>query len=151
MAYDVKIYNNSSDPRKVHKSLTLLKTYADLKVTSENGVEAPTLKLEMFADIHKANYAYIGKYGRYYFLHPTVDNGNTVTFTCESDPLSTFWNTYSGSQCVAERSTSNPNPEIVDEMLPFKSQPKIIYRKLTGASFTPGANTGSYVLCIGGK
>ena len=48
MAYDVKIYNNSSDPRKVHKSLTLLKTYSDLKVTSENGVEAPTLKLEMF-------------------------------------------------------------------------------------------------------
>lgn len=151
MAVEVRLYNNQSDPRKVHKSITLLKTISDCQIAEDCTIENPRLILQLDIDISKCNYCYIPSFGRYYFLRPGIISGDELEVIGDTDVLMSFWSSFSTSQCIAERSTTNYNPEIPDEMLPFKSQPKIVYRKLSNAAFTPGANTGSYVLMVGGK
>lgn len=153
MAIEVKLYNNQSDPRKVHKSITLLKTISDCQIAEDCTIENPRLKLQLDSnvDIAKCNYCYIKPFGRYYFLRPGIIEGDEMEVIGDTDVLMSFWGSFSSSKCIAERSTSNPNPDLVDDMLPFKPQPKISYRKLSNAVFTPGASTGSYVLNIGGK
>lgn len=153
MAVEVKLYNNQSDPRKVHKSISLLKTISDCQIAEDCTIENPRLILQLGSDIDisKVNYCYISNFGRYYFLRPGIISGDEMEVIGDTDVLMSFYASFSNSSCVAERSTSNYNPELPDEMLPFKSQPKIIYRKLASAAFTPGANSGSYILCVGGK
>lgn len=146
---EVKLYNNYSDPFVVHKSMSLLATVY-CQFTENTPIDAPELLLDMRSDIKNFNYVYIEEFGRYYYCVPQIVNGNQMRLVCESDPLTSLWGSYSSSNCVAERSTSSPNPDIIDDMLPFKSQPKYIRRKMA-TGFSPTAGSGSYILTVGGK
>ena len=96
------------------------------------------------------NYAYIPDFNRFYFV--SVDNlkGVRLKLTMKSDALSSFWNNYKYSQCIAKRSSSNYNTDIKDDMLAFKPQPIYIRRK-TSNKFTPSSSGYCYVLTLGGK
>lgn len=146
----VSLYNNASDPRVVHKNITLIQTINNVDVTAEIGIENISLLLNMISTVASCNYCYIQEFGRYYYLSPSIQNGNQVLFTGEVDVLMSHWNKFNGSICTAERSTSAQNPDIEDQMLPFKSQPTYIYRKLA-QGFTPSSTGGSYILTLGGK
>ena len=145
----VVLYKNYSDPFVVHKRLTSIATVY-CQITEETPLDSLELLLDMRSDIDEINYCRIEEFGRYYFCTPKVVNGNQIRLSCESDPLTSFWNSFSGSSCIAERSTSNPNPELIDDLLPFKPQPKFSYRTM-GTGFTPSSSSGRYILTIGGK
>ena len=149
MNVTITLYSNKSDPFVVHKKLTLLKT-CNCQITDSVDVDELDIELDMYESINSCNYAHIDLFGRYYFLTPGVKNGNQMIMHATSDPLTSFWNTARTSNCIAERSTSSPNPEIIDELLPFKSQPKYIRRK-RDSGFTPSASGGSNILTLGGK
>lgn len=146
---EVKLYSNSSDPFVVHKSITLKNTVY-CQFTESTPIDSPDLLLDMRNGIKDFNYCYIEEFGRYYYCYPETVNGNQMRLRCESDPLMSFWNSAMYSNCVAERSTSSPNPDIVDEMLPFNSIPKYIRRKMANG-FTPSSSGGCYILTVGGK
>lgn len=146
---EVKLYQNYSDPYKVHKNISLIAT-VQCEVTEEQDIDSLELLLDMQNNIKQFNYCYIEKYGRYYSCTPKVMNGNQMRLICESDPLMSFWNSIGSSQCVAERSTTHQNPEIVDELLPFKSNPVLSVRSI-GQSFNPSGSGGCYILTLGGK
>ena len=146
---EVKLYQNYSDPYKVHKNISLIAT-VQCEVTEEQEADSLELLLDMKSNIKQFNYCYIEKYGRYYFCTPKVVNGNQMRLICESDPLSSFWSSMASSPCIAERSTSHPNANLTDEMLPFKPQPIYIRRTLS-TGFTPTSSGGCYILTVGGK
>ena len=145
----ISLYNNASAPNVVHKRKTLLST---LNGTIKEDVnrESVVVTIPYASDYASINYAYIPDFKRYYFV--SVDNlkGLRLKLTMKSDALSSFWNNYAGSQCIAKRSTSQPNNDIADNLVHFKSQPIYIRRK-TQSKFTPSSSGGCYILTIGGK
>ena len=149
MNVTIQLYENTSDPFVVHKNITLKKTCI-CQMTQSFDVDELDLELDMDSTINLCNYAYIEMFSRYYFLTPGVKNGNQMVMHAVSDPLSSFWNTAKASSCIAERSTNAKNTELVDDMLPFKTQPKYIIRKI-GLGFTPSSSGGCYILTVGGK
>lgn len=150
MALTINLYNNYSDPTVVHKKMTLVKSAVTCEITDSVDVDEMDLLFDMDSAVNTCNYAYIAAFGRYYFLTPGIVNGNQMILHALSDPLMSFWSSFSGSECIAERSSSHPNPELVDDLLPFKPQPQIIRRKMP-TGFTPSSSGGSYILTVGGK
>lgn len=149
MSVEVRLYQNYSDPCKVKKKISLIKT-VQCEITEANDIDAPTLLLDMENNPKQFNYCYIPEYGRYYFCTPKIENGVHMRLECTSDVLMSFWNSALNSSCVAERSTSHPNPDLPDDMLPFKPQPKYVRRYLS-TGFTPTSSGGCYILTVGGK
>lgn len=149
MNVEITLYQNFSDPTFVHKKKTLVKTCI-CQITESVVVDEMELLFDMDSSLNVCNYAYINSFKRYYFLTPGVRNGNQMTMRATSDPLSSFWNSYSSSSCVAERSTSHPNPQLADELLPFKPKPTLDVRQLQ-TGFTPISSGGCYILTVGGK
>lgn len=146
----VTLYNNSSDPRKVRKSLTTVKTISDCQITDNCEIETPYLQFEMFSGFEGVNYCYIPKFGRYYYVQPEAINGNIITVSCKVDVLMSFYSSFQNSKCIAKRSSSKYNPMLVDDCLPFAPTSTFIRRK-TQAKFTPSSSGGCYILTVGGK
>lgn len=145
----IQLYNCSSQPNVVYKNKTLLDT---LNGTLKENVnrENVVVTVPYTSSYASINYAYIPDFKRYYFV--SVDNlsGSRLRLTMKSDALSSFWDSYKYSQCIAKRSTSNYNTTIKDDMIAFKPQPEIIRRKTT-AKFTPSSTGGCYILTMAGK
>ena len=149
MNVSITLYQNFSDPTFVNKKKSVVKTCA-CQITESVDVDELDLLFDMDPSLNICNYAYIDSFKRYYFLVPGVKNGNQMTMRATSDPLSSFWDSMKGSECIAERSTSHQNPELVDELLPFKSTPVMDFRSI-GESFQPSSSGGCYILTLGGK
>ena len=149
MSVAVKLYQNHSDPNVVYKNITLIQN-SSCELTEGCTVDAPVLLLDMQSGIKNFNYMYIEEFGRYYHCVATIVDGNHLQISGYTDVLMSFWNQFRNSQCIAQRSTSHQNPEIEEEMMPFKGQPKYIYRKSSFA-FTPSSSGGCYILTVGGK
>lgn len=149
MNITVKLYQNHSDSNVVYKNISLISTN-NCQLTAGCTIDSPVLLLNMQSNIETFNYMYIPEFKRYYHITATILNGNQMQITGYTDVLMSFWNQFRNSQCVASRSTSHQNPELEDNLLPFKSQPKYIYRRSSFA-FTPSSTSGSYILTVGGK
>lgn len=103
----IVVYTTSSDPRKIDKQTTLVATLTgSLRNVSE--VVTPTITIE-YATEPNFNYAYIGAFGRYYFVvdYKSVRNG-IWEIRLKSDPLMSF--DISGvSGIVKETQSANGN------------------------------------------
>lgn len=146
----VVLYNNSSDSKRVHKSLTTVKTITECKITDITPLESLTLELDMFSGFEGVNYVYIASYGRYYYAKPEVINGNIIVYRCDVDVLMSHYGKFQNSKCIAKRSSNKYNPYLVDDCLPFAPTSTFIRRKTT-AKFTPSSSGGCYILTVGGK
>ena len=149
MSVSVKLYQNHSDPNVVYKNISLIQT-STCELTEGCTIDAPVLLLDMQSGIKNFNYMYIEEFGRYYHCVATILDGNHMQISGYTDVLMSFWNQFKGSQCVAQRSSNQGNPEIEDELMPFESQPEYIYRRSSFA-FTPSSSGGCYILTVGGK
>ena len=143
------LYNNSSAPNVIHKSLSTLTSMSGDLIENVN-MQNVVIHVPYFSSYASCNYAYIPEFKRYYYVSVEVMNGERLKLTMRSDPLTSFYNGYCQSQCIARRSSSNANPEIADKVLRYRPQPIYIRRK-TGSKFTPSSSGGCYVLTIGGK
>lgn len=150
MSVSVTLYNNASDPRKVHKSLTTIKTISDCKITDITPIESFTLELDKFSGFESVNYLYLSLYDRYYYAKPELINGNIITYTCDVDVLRSHYSKFQNSKCIARRSSNKYNPYLVDECIPFSPTSTFIRRK-TVAKFSPSSSGGCYILTVGGK
>lgn len=146
----ITLYKSPGERNLLNRRLTLVKEMQTIETTDDINIEEPVLKLNRDDNIIGFDYAYIPKFGRYYFLQDFVITGATFTITLLSDPLMSFKSAILSSSCIAKRSSSNINPEIEDRQVAFKNIPKRIYRRMPGG-FNPSASGGSYVLTLGGK
>lgn len=145
----ITLYNSSSMPNVINKAKTVIETLqGDLKenVNRENVV----VTIPYTSAYASINYAYIPEFERFYFVSVDCIDGQRLRLTMHSDALSSFWNRYKYSPCIAKRSSSNYNPAIRDDMIAFKPEPVIIRRK-TSAKFTPSSSGGCYILTMAGK
>lgn len=93
------------------------------------------------------NYAYIADFGRYYFVENYVIDGDLVHIKLHVDVLYTYRNIIMNSQCIAARSSSNYNVNLVDNMI----QAEEGYRyNITQLPYEFDPSTGSYILMVTG-
>lgn len=147
----IRLLNTSSDENVVNKSYTTIATLSASQANEEISIDAPEVIINYDSSYLNCNYVKIDEFNRFYFVRSKrVINGNQLAFSLDSDVLMSFKTSILNSQCIAGRSTSHPNMELNDPLVPFKPIP---IRKYTymGTPFTPGANTGSYLLTIGGR
>ena len=150
MSFNVAFYNNKSDNRQVHKQISIIKnTLCDANENMD--IVNPSLKINYDSDLLSANYMYIPKLNRYYYItNIEIPNGKFLILSGHCDVLMSFWNSIKKCQCVAGRSSSNFDEYLDDPMISVKNTYRTESRRLSG-EFTPSAGgLNHYVLSIGG-
>lgn len=146
----IDLYINKSDNRAVHKNIETVQSNIDVDIWEPCTIEAPVLILENNDNYIGANYAYIAKYGRYYYItDKTIIEGAKVRLTLKSDVLMSFFANCGNSSIIAKRSSSHPDYRIADPRILNLPEPDISIRK-TSVSL-PVANTHNFVLTVTGK
>ena len=64
----VTLYNNSSDPRVLRKSISKIGSDLTVQITDNCSVENPVFRLAISDDKINANYLYVGKWKKYYYI-----------------------------------------------------------------------------------
>lgn len=136
-------------PNVIHKAKTVIATFQGDLIENVNR-ENVVVTIPYTSAYANINYAYIPEFERYYFVSVDCINGQRLRLTMHSDALSSFFDRYKYSPCIAKRSSSNYNPALRDDMIAFKPEPQIIRRK-TASKFTPSSNGGCYILTLAGK
>ena len=143
------LYNNASAPNVVSKVISQLTSMTGQLKENVN-MQSVVVHIPYFENYASCNYAYIPEFKRYYNVSIEVMNGGRLKLTMRSDVLMSFWDKCKNSQCIAKRSSSSTNPQIVDNVIAFKCQPTL-YRGHSTSKFTPTSSGGCYILTIGGK
>lgn len=147
---NIDLYLNKSDSRKVYKDIAQIGTTKSIQILESCSIENPVMMVQMNDSLYSANYAYIAKFGRYYYItDKTIVEGNKCRLSLKSDVLKNFFNACGLSPVIAKRSSSHPDYRIADPRILKLSEPDISIRR-TGLSI-PTANTNNFVLTITGK
>ena len=150
---NIVFYINNSDNRMLNKSLTELSS-ADISLKDENEIMRPVITLSAAYLPPSANYAYIQKFSRFYFINgQRILTGNRLEITLKEDVLMS-WRVFltQHAQVIAERSSSVPNKKLPDSV-PVLANRNVIYKKFNGASEGFGsqnitANSRCYCLTV---
>lgn len=146
----VKFYNTSSDPLQLTKYLTG-EIVLTVNTTDNVDIENPTFLLDLTAAKMTKNFAYVPDWGKYYFLRePQIVNGNHVEISGSIDPLMSNRNAILNAQIIADRSASDYENYMEDELVSDSGKIITKIRKLPTV-FNTQAATNNYVLILGGK
>ena len=145
----INLYKNKSDPKTVYKNIVLLRGNVDLEIYGECTIDSPVFKISASSIIPDCNYLEVPSWGRKYFAETRVLEGDRAIIICQTDVLTSFFDSCRTSPVIARRSTSAPDIRIEDDRVLKLQKPTIIYRKL-GTGFTP-SNSNNYILTLAGK
>ena len=152
MSVSVTFYNNRSDTRDVNKNITQIGAVRSLDIWGECSVENPVIRVELDNNLVNCNYAYIADFGRYYYCDsPVIVDGSFMIIQMRVDVLKTFWNSFKGSQCIAERSSSNFDKMIPDNEHVLRADKNYQVRKFSNFVFQPNETGLHYVLNLQGR
>lgn len=147
----IKLLKTSNDENVVNKGYSTIANLNASQANEEISIDAPEIIINYNPAYLECNYCQIPEFNRFYYVrNKSIINGNQLRFSLESDPLMSFKSYILASSCIAARSTSKPNMNIVDPLVSFLPIPERRYTRINTA-FTPSASGGSYVLTIGGK
>lgn len=146
----ITFYNNSSDIRVLNKSISQVGEPLTVQLTEEAAVEDPSFKLAMNNSIINCNYLYVTEWDSYYFIrNREILNGNELILNCHIDVLMSFKDAILNSEIIAERSASNNNAYIVDNLVGDRGTIKQYFRRVSTTPFS--TETLCYVLSVAGK
>ena len=147
---NITIYRNTGDMRQLNKNLTVIANITTAQLSDTCSITDPELLIDYNDNYVNANYFYIEKWARYYYVtERTIINGNQIVIRGHVDVLASFRSAILNSECIANRSSSNTNAYIEDPICGSAGSIQTFYRK-SGA--TPFGYTGNnYVLTIAGK
>lgn len=147
MSYTVTLYNNSSDPNQMNKSLTLIGS-ANCDFKSQMDIENPVVYIS--GGSHTGvNYLYIPHFGRYYFAKYLGGTSNTSTFECTSDPLMSFKNGILNSPAVIARNPWHFDKYLPDSQMPVESRTIRSTYKFPNVNIFGGTNNCYVLTTIG--
>lgn len=121
MAYDCKLYINSSAPDYFNKVLSG-ETTVSCEFKTPIDVENPTVYISATNAYDGYNYMYIAEFGRYYFAKVIGGNGQTLTFQCHSDPLMSFKSQIRACPAVIARNPWHWDMYLPDPKLPVEAR-----------------------------
>lgn len=150
MAYDVKIYKNSSAPDYFNKSLSG-ETTVSCEFKSPIDVENPTIYISATDAYDKYNYCYIAEFGRFYFMKAVGGNSQTITFECTSDPLMSFKSQILGCPAVISRNPWHWDKYISDPKLPIESRTVSAVLPFSNTGAFDGSNNTYILTCLGAQ
>lgn len=146
----ITFYNNSSDIRVLNKSITQVGSPLTVQLTEEATVEDPSFKLTLDNSIINCNYLYVTEWDSYYYIrNREILNGHELILNCHIDVLMSFKDAILNSEIIAERSASNNNGFIVDNLVGDRGTIKQYFRKVPTTPFS--IETLCYVLSVAGK
>lgn len=149
---NVKLYINSSDPRASQKNLTLKATLNNVQLTEQTSMENPSFLLDYNVTYLSCNYVYCAEFGRYYFITGReIRNGNQIILNCHVDVRVSFRSQIMQSDIIADRSSSNGDAYVPDNMVTIRDSITTYIRKVSTTPFEGAGGSNNYVLTIGGK
>lgn len=131
MAISIQLYSVSDDPRVVGKTKTAVGASKTITLKDGCSVDMPTVSLTVSAStIAGANYAYIGTFGRYYWIRDrkSLVNG-VVELTLESDPWESFATQLRACPATILRNQNNSNGYLVDNEYQLLSYNTVVTRE----------------------
>ena len=139
-------YRNTTPKNRLNRNLTgHLQSTGHLVEGST--IINPVIKMSYNAYQANINYAYIADFARYYFIEDYKIEGDAIYIYMHVDVLYTYRNIILASQCIASRSSSNYNVNLVDNMIQTEEGYRYNVSQLP-YSFDP--STGSYILMVTG-
>ncbi len=141
MSFSVTLYNTSSDNEKINKSLGT-GTGFDIIMKEQTDAFRPSFRIASSSNLSGYNYAYIPRYGRYYFIESVeaTPNGYWV-FTCRCDVLMSFKTAILALQGTITRSESIFNAYLNDPE--YKA---LAYRKCVTKAFPEEIASDHFIL-----
>jgi len=140
---EINVYNNSSDNRVVSKLLSEIKS-TTCELVDPCDVQNPSFTLEYDESLFKANYCYIPKFCRYYYINKvSVIDGERIQIDCHVDVLMSF--DVRSLNAIVARNSNNWNLYFNDSSFP-------VYQNGTvdTAPFPNGFNEEAFIFTIVG-
>lgn len=135
------LYNTVSDRRNVNKVLTKLAELSNFKIKDDVNILKPIIILSDSEAIN-ANYVYIKKFKRYYFIDSIIALSDNLTqINCSVDVLYTYKNSILNLNTFIERQESDYSPYVVDNEVITQCKREVRYQIL---GTLPNA-TGNYI------
>lgn len=139
MSYPVVIYMNSSGDDYLDKALSG-GTSINCDFKQPIDIENPTIYISATDAYDKYNYCYIAEFGRYYWMKPVGGNGQTITYSCESDPLMSFKGQIRSCPAVIARNPWHFDLYLPDNRLPIETRTASAVKKFPNDLFSGDHN-----------
>ena len=133
----VTFYNLTDEKSVVNKTNKTQVNNYTCDVYDDQYIESPSFLLPSNVSLN-ANYCYVPTFGRYYFCKIKQLKDGRRIIECEVDALTSFWDDFKTSQCIANRSSSNYNKEITDDEILV--EPTINVEEVPMSNSTPFNN-----------
>ena len=136
---EIILYNNTSDRRKLNKTITQLRSI-NVFLKEDTDVMHPVIDVTG-VDLSGANYCYIEKFGRYYYINQqAVQLAKNTSLTLEVDVLMSWKTEIKSSKVIAVRSSNNGHNMLSDN-IPLLANRNVIYKQFIGADSRFGSDT----------
>ena len=150
MAYDVKIYKNSSAPDYFDKILSG-ETTVSCEFKAPIDVVNPTIYISASASYDGYNYCYIEEFGRYYYMKAVGGNSQTITYECHSDPLMSFKSQIRQCPAVIARNPWHWDLYLPDPKIPVEARTiSAVIPFTTNQNAFNGTHNCYILTCLGG-
>lgn len=144
--YHLSIYKNNSSVDTLNKSLSLVSSL-ECDIAQEYDIYNPIFLVDENL-VLTGNYAFCSELSLYYYITGQSIKGHLLNVTCECDYLMSFKNKILNGFCIAERSSSNYNMDLIDPLIPNKPLSNYYYLKFP-YEFKP--DRANIIMQIGGN
>lgn len=150
MGFNISLYNNTDDPKTVHKQPTLIASNITCYPTEAVDIMAPRLELDYNSSYTQANYCYIPEFNRWYFINDiNINTAQRMELSCAIDVLKTYETDIPNVNACVIRSESVGAPTyVVDNKLPVDPNRKELKTIILSGGFTPAYSAGDYNILV---
>lgn len=144
----ITFYNNESDAIVVSKKITSISSINNAKIINETDIVNPSIIVSRnFYDsiILKANYLYIDKLERYYFINNISFAESMIVIDCTVDVLMSYKKQIRNLTCTVTRNENLKNGYLNDDNYNIQA-----YKQVVCKMFPNGINNDSIILMTAG-
>lgn len=144
----ITFYNNESDAIVVSKKITSISSINNAKIINETDIVNPSIIVSRnFYDsiILKANYLYIDKLDRYYFINNISFAESMIVIDCTVDVLMSYKSEIRNITCTVTRNENLKNGYLNDDNYNIQA-----YKQVVCKMFPNGINNDSIILMTAG-
>ena len=144
----ITFYNNESDAILVDKKITSISSINNAKIINETDIVNPSIVVSRnFYDsiILKANYLYIDKLNRYYYINNISFAESMIVIDCTVDVLMSYKSKIRNITCTVTRNENLKNGYLNDDNYNIQA-----YKQVVCKMFPNGINNDSVILMTAG-
>ena len=144
----ITFYNNESDAIVVSKKITQISSINNAKIINETDIVNPSIIVSRkFYDslILKANYLYIDKIERYYYINNISFAESMIVIDCTVDVLMSYKKQIRNLTCTVTRNENLKNGYLNDDNYNIQA-----YKQVVCKMFPNGINSDSIILMTAG-